>query len=342
MDAFFASVEQRDQPHLQGKPIAVGSTDRRGVVATCSYEARKFGVRSAMPSYKARELCPDIIFVKPHFQKYREASLKIQEIFKSYTDILEFASIDEAYLDITPSTNGNIDKAIEIARSIKKDIINNVGVTATIGLSINKFLAKTASELEKPDGLTVIRKDEVYDLITDLPIEKFRGIGKVTAPKMMELGIETGRDLRNLSLDELTEIFGDRRSGWFYNIARGIDDRPVSSTSAPRKSIGVSQTFQRDVASDHIAGEELSKLADEISHRMQIRNLKGQTITVKIKYMDFTISTRSKTIGIHIDTKNEILDVCLKLLKANPLRKPIRLLGITISNFNTDSFPSLW
>ena len=221
MDAFFASVEQRDNPELVGKPIAVGSTDRRGVVATCSYEARKFGIHSAMPSYRALELCPDVIFVKPRMSAYRETAEEVRKVFYEQTDIVEPASIDEAYLDISEISDGDIDKAAEIAQAISDEIKARTNVTASIGVSVNKFLAKTASDMNKPCGLTVIRPEEVEDFLYDLPIHKFRGIGKKTAPRMLDEGINTGRHLRELTTEQLVELFGERRAKWFYNIARG-------------------------------------------------------------------------------------------------------------------------
>lgn len=334
MDAFFASIEERDNPALKGIPVAVGRDERRGVVSTANYEARKFGVGSAMPVYKAKELCPHITFAPPRMEAYREASKKIREILLTYTELVEFASIDEAYMDVTDNNM----TSMEVAIALKADIKRIVGVTASVGISINKFLAKTASDLDKPDGITEIEERSVPAFLLDLPIEKFRGIGKKTAPKMWERGIHNGSHLLDLSMEDMVDIFGQRRAGWFYNIARGIDDRPVSIEPRERKSIGVSETFSHDICFDKDAWSELKKLALEIIHRQELYGLYGRTITVKIKYNDFTIHTRAMTGMNGIRRYDHILKVCVRLLRKKPLIKPVRLFGISMSNFDTNEY----
>lgn len=341
-DAFFASVAQRENPELKGKPIAVGSTDRRGVVATASYEARKFGVRSAMPAYQAKILCPEIIFVNPDFRLYREASNIIMDIFKSYTPIVEIISIDEAYIDLTSNCDGDIQIAEGLVRNMKKEIFEATKLTVSAGISINKFLAKIASGKNKPDGLTIVQEPDILTFLDKIPIQDFRGVGKKTTEVMLNLGIRTGKDLRDTPLEELIEQFGDKSGFWFYNIARGIDDRPVDEVEYERKSVNVSETFQRDIWKDQAAGEALERISIEIFDRLKRYKMYGKTITVKVKFNDFRITTRSKTFQHQIRRQEDILNICLKLLKARPLTKPVRLFGISVSNFDTTTFPSLW
>lgn len=337
-DAFFASVEQLDNPELRGKPVAVGSLEnRRGVVATCSYEARKFGIHSAMPSYQAIQLCPHILFVKPRGQRYREVSYQIGEIFKQFTDVIEFASIDEAYLDLTDRVDESPDRfmlnAEETLMVIKKHIKSEIGITVTAGLSVNKFLAKLASEIRKPDGFTEIKPDEIQSFLYNAPIGDFRGIGKKTEAFMLSMGINVGGDLLQYSKNDLVGLFGDRKADWLYNIVRGIDDRSVDTSDEDRKSINVSETFQYDVMRDKDAYEELKLIVDEVWRRMEYNKMFGRTVTIKVKYNDFKMTTRSLSCGSHITNKDDIEKICLKLLKKDPLSKPIRLLGISISNF---------
>jgi DNA polymerase-4 len=337
MDAFYASIEERNDPSLVGKPVAVGSTERRGVVATANYVARKYGVGSAMPSYRAFELCPIIVFVKPNMAAYKEASDKIREVLESYSDNVEFASIDEAYLDVTENIR-NISDDIELGDSIRKEIKEKIGVTASIGIGKNKFLAKIASDMQKPNGLTIIRNSEVDSILANLTIGKFIGIGKKTTPIMEAMGIMNGKDLRDLPIERLREIFGNKKAPWFYNICRGIDDRPVVSERALRKSISVSQTYQWNIKSDRVAYESIVSLIDELMVKMDMYGLYGRTITLKIKFSDFTINTRSKSGMRGFTSKKHILDICLKLLKAEPLVNQVRLFGITSSNLETKEF----
>jgi len=337
MDAFYASIHQRDNPDLKGKAIAVGSPDRRGVVATCSYEARRYGIRSAMSSYIAKQMCPSLIFVKPDRNKYVEANSMMREIFDSYSELVEFVSIDEAYIDVTHIVK-SMDSAIQIGQTIKDKIKERIGITASVGISINKFLAKTASELNKPDGLTVIQESEIESFLATLPIENFRGIGKRSVNRIKNLGILDGQDLKRLSIQELESIFGSKRAGWFYNIARGLDDRPVNPESRDRKSISVSKTFDYDLFDDERAYIGLREIVDDICERMKRREISGKTITVKIRYNDFTNQTRSMTILTRFDTRKIMMKSILELLKADPLKKPVRLFGVNVSNLIDESW----
>lgn len=337
MDAFFAAVEQRDYPYLRGKPIAVGSTERRGVVATCSYEARVYGVRSAMPSYRAKELCPHIIFIKPHMDQYRDASRQIREILLQYTDLVEFASIDEAYLDVTDNKL-DIDDPMKIGKMIKDEIKEHIKITASIGVSVNKLIAKIASDLEKPDGLTMIAENQIDVFLDNLPIEKLRGVGTKTTERMKEFGIWTVGKLKTYDQEELIDMFGKKRGEVFFRYARGIDERPVDPEPQDRKSIGVSETYQFDIIDDKLAYEELKKLAEKISQRQEMKKLYGRTVTVKIRYRDFKTVTRSLTTAMCLTKSKHILLICVKLLKSDPLKKPVRLFGITMSNLHSNKF----
>lgn len=334
MDAFFASVEQRDNPELQGKPIAVGSSSERGVVATCSYEARKFGVRSAMSSVVAKRLCPDIIFVRPRFEQYEAVSAQIMKIFQEFTDKIEPLSIDEAFLDVTENFVQQ-SSATEIAKLIRKRIFEETGLTASAGVSFNKFLAKIASDMKKPNGLTVVRPEQAEAFVEQLPIEKFYGIGKVTAEKMHRYGIHNGKDLKGRELHELTRLFG--KSGmFFFSMARAIDEREVKN-SRVRKSVGAEQTFEKDLTTKFERIAELYKLEQEVFERIKESNFKGKTITLKVKFHNFEQITRSKTINgwftsfdtIHRYAKELLLQTYLEDAK-------IRLLGVTISNAEED------
>jgi DNA polymerase IV len=333
MDAFYASVEQRDNPEYKGKPIVVGGSPegRGGVVAAASYEARKFGIRSAMPSKKAKELCPDVIFVYPRFAAYKEVSKKIREIFHRYTDIIEPLSLDEAFLDVT-NDKQNIGSAIDIAKLIREEIKAETGLTASAGISSSKFVAKIASDLQKPDGLTFIGPSKIEAFMEKLPVEKFFGVGKVTADKMKSMGIFNGADLKKLSENELVRHFG--KSGYFfYKIVRGIDNREVRA-DRETKSLGAEDTFSHDLTGIEEMNAELDKIALVVSERLKKYNLKGRTITLKIKYHDFKQITRNLSFSHPVEDLETIASISKQLLlKTEPENKKIRLLGISLSNF---------
>jgi DNA polymerase IV len=337
MDAFYASIEQRDNPEYRGKPIAVGGgpEGRGGVVATASYEARKYGVRSAMPSKKALQLCPKVIFVKPRFEVYKQVSQKLREIFYRYTDIVEPLSLDEAYLDVTHDKQ-NIGSAIDIAKLIRQAIKDELQLTASAGISVNKFVAKIASDIHKPDGLTFIGPSKVQSFIEQLPVEKFFGVGKVTAEKMKKMGLQTGADLKKLTEAEMTKRFG-KTGKFFFKIVRGIDDRPVQP-DRETKSIGAEDTFPYDLTNLDEMEFELDKLTRTVHDRLLRYGLKGRTITLKIKYHNFKSVTRSQSFAEGIDDKRLIADTAKHLLQTTELEdKKIRLLGISLSNFGDNS-----
>jgi DNA polymerase-4 len=339
MDAFYASVEQRDNPDYRGKPIAVGGSPegRGGVVATCSYEARKFGVRSAMPSKKALQLCPHIIFVYPRFDVYKKVSNQVRAIFHRYTDLIEPLSLDEAYLDVTEDKQG-IGSAIDIANAIKKAIREELGLTASAGVSTNKFVSKIASDMKKPDGLTFIGPSKIESFIESLPVEKFYGVGKVTAQKMKSMNIHTGLDLKKLSEADLVKHFG-KVGKFYYGIVRGIDNRPVEPNQET-KSIGAEDTFPEDLTIIDDMNRELDKIAATVHKRLTNYNLKGRTITLKIKYSDFKIITRSRSFTEPTNDLPLILNTAKELLVAtNPQESKIRLLGITVFNFGDRTTP---
>jgi DNA polymerase-4 len=333
MDAFYASIEQRDNPEYAGKPIAVGGSPqgRGGVVATASYEARKFGVRSAMPSKQAVQLCPQIIFVRPRFDVYKSVSQHIREIFRRYTNLIEPLSLDEAYLDVTTDKLG-IGSAIEIASQIRKAIKDELQLTASAGVSVNKFVAKIASDINKPDGLTFIGPSRVESFMESLPVEKFFGVGKVTAAKMKSMGLHTGADLKRLSEPELVRNFG--KSGkFFFKIVRGIDDREVQP-HRETKSIGAEDTFPYDLTSLDDLQDELMKITRTVCDRLLRNALKGRTVTLKIKYHDFKRVTKSHSFPTGIDDKETIFQTAIDLLLETGIEKrKIRLLGISLSNF---------
>jgi len=334
MDAFFASVEQLDNPDLRGKPVAVGGSGERHVVAAASYEARKFGVRSAMPSVTAKRLCPDLIFVKHRFERYVEISDKIIEIFKEYTDLVEPLSIDEAFLDVTSDKKG-IGSATLIAKEIKEVIRKRTGLTASAGVSFNKFLAKIASDIKKPDGLFLITPDDAEKFIEELPIEKFYGIGKVTACKMHKLGIHMGSDLKKWDLPDLIRNFG-KAGKFFYDIVKGIDDRPVVPESE-RKSVGTELTYEKDLTTSFEIIAELYKVEKELMERLEHAGATGKTITLKIKFSDFTQITRSRTLRHYIsdfDTLHKEVSKIRKSLELDGTR--IRLLGVSVSNLESE------
>lgn len=334
MDAFFASVEQRDNPEYRGKPIVVGgSPSGRGVVAAASYDARKFGVRSAMASHKALQLCPHLIFVRPRFDMYRQVSQSIREIFSRYTDIIEPLSIDEAYLDVSDDKLG-IGSAMTIAEEIRAAIRNELELTASAGVSINKFVAKVASDLNKPDGITFIGPSKIEKFMESLPVEKFYGVGKVTAAKMKKMNWHTGGDLKKLSEPELVKYFG-KQGHFYFNIVRGIDNRPVQPFRET-KSVGVEDTFEEDLISAADLNRELEKLADKLSERTRRRELRGRTLTLKIRFGDFTSITRSRSFLRPINERDEIWSAARELLfrELPEEGQKIRLLGITLSNFH--------
>lgn len=332
MDAFYASVEQRDFPELRGKALAVGgSPDGRGVVATASYEARKYGVRSAMSSRQALQLCPHLLFTRPRFDVYRDISQHIRSIFSRYTDIIEPLSLDEAFLDVTVDKL-NIGSAIDIAKAIKQAIRDELQLTASAGVSINKFVAKIASDYQKPDGLTFIGPSKIIPFLESLPIEKFFGVGKVTAQKMKAKGIHYGVDLKRFSEVELTQDFG--KSGrFFYNMVRGQDDRPVRPHRIV-KSISVEDTFETDIyLLEHLL-EELQVLAEKLHRRVTAKQKSGRTVTIKVKYADFNQVTRSATQPFYLDSYDDIYTTARQLLeKVNLEDKKVRLLGVGLSNF---------
>jgi DNA polymerase-4 len=329
MDAFYASVEQRDNPELRGKPVAVGSPAARGVVAAASYEARVFGVRSAMPSVTAARQCPDLIFVRPRFDVYRAVSQQIREIFAEYTPLIEPLSLDEAYLDVTENLK-SMAIATEIATEIRARIRQVTGLNASAGISYNKFLAKMASDLNKPNGQAVITPNNGRAFVESLPVKKFHGVGPATAKKMAALGIETGADLREKSPEFLVEHFG--KSGpYFHGIARGIDHRQVKP-DRERKSVGAEDTFAVDIADLEEAKRELDPLVAKVWRYCEGNDVCAKTVTVKIRFADFQVITRSRTNPSPFADDDAILGAATMLLEgAHPFRKPIRLLGVTLS-----------
>lgn len=335
MDAFYAAIEQRDNPSLRGKPVIVGGDpDRRGVVSTCSYEARKYGVRSAMPSKTALRLCPHAVFVYPRFDAYKEASRQFMNICIEYTDLIEPLSLDEAFLDVTENKK-NIRSATHIAQEIRRKIFSETGLTASAGVSYNKFLAKTASEINKPDGLAVIKPGEAEKFLETLRIGKFFGVGKVSEKKMIALGINNGLDLKNTDLEKLTKHFG-KAGRFYYDIVRGIDNRPVCPYRE-RKSYGREITLDEDIINMDQIHSILREIAEELEAAFERKNLRGKTITLKVKYFDFQLSTRSTTVDNPAYTADAIMEEILRLLKYTEAGiKKVRLLGISISNFENE------
>lgn len=332
MDAFYASVEQHDFPELKGKPVAVGG-EHRGVVAAASYEARKFGVRSAMPSKIAKEKCPHLIFVKPRFNRYKEISQKIKRIFHEYTDLVEPLSLDEAYLDVTENKK-NIASANEIAKEIRKKIFEETGLTASAGISVNKFLAKVASDINKPNGQKTIHPSKILEFLENLPIEKFYGIGKVTANKMHMLHIFKGSDLKKKTKEELMRLFG--KSGqYYYDVVRGIHHSEVKPNRI-QKSVAVERTFGEDLDDDQEISHKLRSLSIELQARLEKKNIFGKTLTLKIKYKDFTLYTRSKTQEIYFTDAENFYKTAKYLWELRPFNKAIRLLGLSLSQLNTE------
>ena len=329
MDAFFASVEQLDNPELRGCPVAVGGSGKRGVIAAASYEARKFGVRSAMTGVLAVEKCPHLIFVKPRFERYREISQQIREIFMSYTDLVEPLSLDEAYLDVTENKIG-MPSATIIAREIRRKILESTGLTASAGISINKFVAKIASEVNKPNGQCTVPPEEVPTFLEKLDVRKFYGVGQVTADKMYRLGIFSGADLKTKTEAYLNEHFG-KSGSHFYNVVRGIHLNPVQPFRKA-KSIGAEQTFSENLSSEIFMLEKLTQLARELDKRLKSKNIKGRTITLKIRYSDFSLHTRSKTVDDPTCEASDIFACVSELLYQDSIKESVRLLGISVSN----------
>ena len=339
MDAFYASVEQLDNPELRNKPLAVGGNEIRGVVSAASYEARKFGVRSAMSGFLAKKKCPHLIFVPPRFDRYKEISSKIRAIFYDYTDLVEPLSLDEAYLDVTENKKSNLSASL-IAQEIRQRIWDELQLRASAGISINKFVAKIASDINKPNGQKTINPEEVIPFLEELPVNKFYGVGKVTAAKMHNLGIFKGIDLKNKTLEELSLLFG--KSGLhYYNIVRGIHNSKVKPNRV-RKSIAAEITFNENLSSEVFMLQRLDKIADELERRMQKHSTKGKTVTLKIKYSDFTQQTRSKTVNHYIQDKKEFYPIVKELLYQDVLKNSVRLLGISFSNLNTKKKESTW
>ncbi|WP_082632122.1 DNA polymerase IV [Algoriphagus resistens] len=330
MDAFYASVEQLDHPEWRGKPLVVGGNAARGVIAAASYEARKFGVYSAMPSVLAARKCPQLIFAPARFDRYREISSQIREIFYEYTDLVEPLSLDEAFMDVTENKKG-LKSAILIAKQIRQKIKESTGLNASAGVSYNKFLAKIASDLNKPNGQAVILPEEAEEFLEKLPIKKFFGIGKVTAEKMGSLGIHNGKDLKQFSLQYLTRKFG--KSGiHYFNIVRGIHSSEVQPHRI-RKSLSAENTFASDLMANEDLLAALKHICDELVRRIKKSGIKGRTVTLKIKFSDFTQQTRSKT-QEQYPHEEHIWEIAQELLAQEPFEKSIRLLGLGISNLN--------
>ena len=340
MDYFFAQVEIRDNPSLKDKPVAIGGDPKgRGVLSTCNYIARKYGVKSAMPTYKALQLCPDLVLVNSHFDKYRKASEEVFSIFYEFTDKIEGVSLDEAYLDVTDCPLF-FNSATLIAKEIRSRIFNKTGLTASAGVSYNKLLAKIGSEINKPNGQYVIPPDLTYEQCKSWSIRKINGVGKVTAAKMHNKGIFTGLDLKQKSLEDLTTFFG--KSGkHYYQIVRGIHYSAVKPDRI-RKSIAAERTFNENLSSEIFMLERLDKIANELERRMLKSNTKGKTVTLKIKYSDFTQQTRSKTIIHFISKKNEFMPVVKELLFQEKLKNSVRLLGISFSNLDSEKKEPFW
>ena len=333
MDAFYASVAQLDDPSLRGKAIAVGGGGERGVVSAASYEARKFGVRSAMSGVLARKLCPELIFVRSDFARYNEVSKQIREVFHEFTDLVEPLSLDEAYLDVTENKVG-MPSATVIATWIRQKIKEKTGLNASAGISINKFVAKVASDINKPNGQKTIPPEEVVAFLETLDIRKFYGIGKVTAEKMYQKGIFTGLDMKNKSKEYLEQHFG-KSGAYYYDIVRGIQYSQVKPNRI-RKSLAAERTFSENITSEVFMMERLDHIAEEVEKRLSKSKVAGKTVTLKIKYSDFTLQTRSRTLDYYVRTKDVILETAKELLYQEKMKDSVRLLGISLSNLNTE------
>lgn len=333
MDAFYASVEELDNPNLKGKPLAVGGSEIRGVVSAANYEARKFGVRSAMSGVIAKRNCPNLIFVKPRFDRYKEISQEIRKIFYDYTDLVEPLSLDEAYLDVTVNKKGNPSASL-IAKEIRQRIFDELGLRASAGISINKFIAKVASDVNKPNGQKTVNPEEVIGFLEQLEIRKFYGVGKVTTEKMYKLGIFTGLDLKQKSEAFLIENFG-KSGAYYYQVVRGVHTSIVKPHRIP-KSVGAERTFSENLSSEIFMLERLEHITNELERRLKKSAISGKTITLKIKYSDFSLQTRSKTLPYFIADKNLILETSKELLYQEKMDNSVRLLGISLSNLNSD------
>lgn len=330
MDAFFASVEMLDHRELQNKPVAVGGGEKRGVVATANYKAREYGVRSAMNGFKAKQLCPEIVFLPPRIERYREISIKIREIFYQYTDLVEPVALDEVYLDVTTNKMAE-PSATKIAKEIRQKIFEKTGLTASAGISVNKFLAKVASNYNKPNGQKTVTEKQIEGFLKNLEIDKFYGVGRVTAEKMRKMGIEKGEDLKAKDIEFLVENFGEKKGVYFYNIARGIHTGEVQP-KRDRKSIGVEYTFDKDLTREWEMEEKILKITEELHKRMKKEQCVGRRVTLKIKYADFTIKTRSRTLQRCVESQREIEQQARQLFFKEKIEKPVRLMGICISN----------
>jgi DNA polymerase IV len=331
MDAFYASVEQRDNPELRGKPVAVGGSRERGVVAAASYEARVFGVRSAMASVTAKRQCPDLIFVRPRFDVYREVSLQIREIFAEHTPTIEPLSLDEAYLDVSENLQ-NIPLARDVALAIRAKIKEVTGLNASAGISYNRFLAKLASDHRKPNGQYVITPEMGPTFVENLPVGKFHGIGPATSARMNSLGIHTGIDMRNQSLEFMQAHFG-KAGTYYYWISRGVDDREVRANRI-RKSVGAENTFPNDLTDFEAMFSELLPLIDKVWRHCEEKGTRGRTVTLKVKFADFELISRSRTMAGTVGSRSELESASAELLRALfPMTKAVRLLGISISGF---------
>jgi DNA polymerase IV len=333
MDAFYASVEQMDNPQLKGKPVAVGGSEIRGVVSAASYEARKFGVRSAISGIQAKKLCPELIFVRPRFDRYTEISKKIRKIFHEFTDLVEPLSLDEAYLDVTQNKKGN-PSATLIAQEIRQRIFEEVGLTASAGISINKFVAKVASDYNKPNGQKTVNPHEVEEFLENLDVKKFYGIGKVTTEKMYQHGIFTGKDLKSKTKEYLEHHFG-KSGGFYYYIVRGIHNSEVKPNRTT-KSVAAEHTFNENLTSEIFMQERLERIATQLEKRLKKYSISGKTVTLKIKYSDFTTQTRSKTLPYFISDKGLLFETAKELLYQERLKESVRLLGISLNNLNTE------
>ena len=339
MDAFFASVEQRDNPQLRGKPVAVGGSAQRGVVAAASYEARHFGVRSAMPSVTAARRCPSLVFVPPRFDVYRAVSNQIREIFSRHSDLVEPLSLDEAYLDVTLDKQG-LGSAVRVAQMIRLAIREETGLTASAGVSYNKFLAKIASDQNKPDGICVIRPHEGSDFVASLPVRRFYGVGPKTAERMGQLGIQLGSDLRSRDLAFLQEHFG-KSADYLYHAARGVDERPVRPNRI-RKSVGCERTYSEDLVEEAALREALDRIIDTAWQRIESNRVTGRTVTLKVKYADFRQITRARSCDPCIAQKSQLRAVAASLLdQVLPVPQGVRLLGLTLSGLAGPESPRI-
>ena len=337
MDAFYASIEQRDFPEYRGKPLVVGGSGRRGVVAAASYEARNYGIRSAMPTQIALKRYPALIIARPRFDVYKKVSREIMDIFKSYTDLVEPLSLDEAYLDVSVNKYNNPSATI-IAKEIKQKIREQTALTASAGVSVNKFLAKVASDMDKPDGLFVIKPYEAEAFISELPVSKFHGVGRVTEEKMHFHGIYKGKDLKERSRQELIRLFG-KNGGYFYEISRGFDNRSVNPERI-RKSFGKERTFEEDIMNLEELNEVIQDIAEMLWKDIRKYDIHGRTLTLKVKYSDFQQITRSKTFQSYIDSDTQISETAMQIMKSEYTGdRRIRLVGITISRLEHGDIP---